>query len=102
MNSIGQHVVGDVFRIYDRELDSYRNVVLARIAITQKHFYLLSMHSFEPWNERTVSTKDMFGKTTLDMGEIEYLADTADVTYVGNMYHFKKEIDDVFMARTAR
>ncbi|MCD8493203.1 MAG: hypothetical protein LRY51_15630 [Geovibrio sp.] len=94
--------VGDIFRIYDRALESYRNVILVRIIITEEHFYLLSMHSFEPWSERVLSTKDIFKKTSLTIDEVSYLADSVDITYLGNAYELKEEFDGLLLNRVAK
>lgn len=94
--------VGDIFRIYDRALECYKNVILVRIIITEEHFYLLSMNSFEPWSERVLSTKDIFKKTSLTIDEVSYLADSIDITFIGNSYEMRDEIDAMLLSRVAK
>jgi hypothetical protein len=102
MEEKSRYVVGDIFRIYDRALESYRNVILVRMIITEEHFYLLSMHSFEPWSERVLSTKDIFKKTSLTIDEVSYLADSVDVSHIGNVYEFKAEFDKLLVDKVAK
>jgi hypothetical protein len=102
MEQKNRYGVGDIFRIYDRALESYRNVVLVRIIITEEHFYLLSLHSFEPWSERVLSTKDIFKKTSLNIDEVAYLADSVDITYLGNFYELKDDMDKLLLNRVPR
>lgn len=101
MQQANRHVVGDIFRIYDEKLQSYRNVFLARFIQNGVQFYLVSMHSFEKWSEHTVADPNIYFKTTLTLDEVRFLAETSDVTFIGNIYEFRHEIDELMMERVA-
>ena len=85
--------VGDIFRLYDNVMGEYRNVILSRIVLDKEHFYLVSMHSFEPWTTRVISSKDIYSKTSLTMDEVAHLAGTSKIEHIGSMFQFRAEMD---------
>jgi len=86
------YCVGDLFKVYDKELQKEKFVVIARFVLKKEHFMLLSMSTFERWTDRELSFDNEFVKTRLEKDEVVYLAGDETITYVGNSTSISKDM----------
>lgn len=88
--------VGDVFVVYDHICEKWRYVILTRALVTKEHFFLQSLTSFEPLNDRVISYENRFEHTHLDMGNIEYLANSSEIKFLGDIEQGREILVDSF------
>jgi len=86
------YAVGDIFKVRDNTLQMDKFVVLTRALMDAEHFFLVSVGSFEPWSERTLTFTNRYEKTKLDESEIQYLANTSRIKHMGNMNDYRNKI----------
>lgn len=96
-----EYVVGDIFKIRDNALQMDKFVVLTRALMDAEHFFLVSLGSFEPWSERTLTFTNRYEKTKLEESEIQYLANTSRVKYLGNMNEYRNKIVEILDMKEA-
>jgi len=94
------YIVGDIFRIYIKDLEKYKFVALTRTVVSKEHFTLISLASMERWTDRVITVDDEYRKTKLDKNEVEYLANTSQIEYVGNIDEFKKDISKLISEKS--
>jgi hypothetical protein len=87
-----EYCVGDIFKVFDKELSRDKFVVLSRFVLRKEHFVLLSMNTYERWADRELAYDDEFVKTRLTIDEVIYLAGDENITYVGNSNSISKKM----------
>lgn len=92
MSEITNFHVGDVFAIFDQTFEKWRYVILSRALITKEHFFLQSLTSFEPYNDRVVTFNNRFENTRLNMEQIQYLSDSSEIKFLGDIEKGRKVI----------
>lgn len=85
-------IVGDIFKVFDKDLDRHRFVVLSRFVFQEEHFVLISLSSFERWTDRELSFQNQFTKTRLSSDEILYLLGEDELNYCGNINQIRDEL----------
>ncbi|MCX8084119.1 MAG: hypothetical protein N3C60_04285 [Calditerrivibrio sp.] len=91
---------GDLFEVESKMYTTAKILVLARSIITKEHFYLISIGSFEPWNERVITVDNRFERAWITPEELYYLAETDNVTYLGNINSYKESIARVLSPKS--
>lgn len=90
-------IVGDIFSIYNEDLGKHKFVALSRTVVNKEHFTLISLSTMERWTDRVLSFDDVYSKTTLQRDEVEYLANTEVIEYVGNIDDVKNDFRKILV-----